>query len=107
MKQDSGDPYSFTDNLYDFYQKTKNPKVPMDELGIIYCDGINSTEEAIKLANYGKSKGFKNSDLGIGTYLSNDFEHSKALNIVVKLCYFEGDNVYKISDSPGKSTKDV
>ena len=107
MRQDSGDPKVFTDKLYEFYSSVKDPKIDLDKIGIIYSDSINSIDQSAELVNYAKEKLFQIIKLGIGTWFTNDFEHSPALNIVIKLYTFNGRTVYKTSDDPNKSTKDA
>lgn len=71
---------------------------PMSKV-IIFSDGLD-IKEAIKIKKFcnGKIK----CSFGIGTHLTNDFEGSKALNMVIKLWSCEGVPVVKLSDVPGK-----
>ena len=96
VRHDSGDAYKFTDAVVAHY---KNLGIdPMSKI-IVFSDGLN-VAEAAKIKKYceGKIK----CSFGIGTSLTNDFEGSKALNMVIKLWSCDGVPVVKLSDSPGK-----
>jgi nicotinate phosphoribosyltransferase len=101
VRQDSGNPYEFVDRIVKAY-KCHNID-PMSKF-IIFSDGLN-VEECISLKKYcdGKIK----CSFGIGTNLTNDFEDSPALNMVLKLWDVNGIPVVKLSDVPGKENGDA
>lgn len=98
LRQDSGDPFEFTDKAIKRYK----------ELGIypltkkiVYSDGL-SIEKAIKIQQYTQSKVIPR--YGIGTCLTNDFNHKNSLNIVIKLFSINSIPVAKVTDSPNKAS---
>lgn len=101
IRQDSGDPFEFTDKVVEHYKSLGID--PMTK-GIIFSDGLNP-ELACKIKEYcvGKIK----SSFGIGTNFTNDVG-VKPLNIVIKisgvLVNGEWADSVKLSDNPGKST---
>lgn len=103
MRQDSGDPKEFVNKVVTFYKD--KCKVDFHDRSIVFSDNINSVEKAIDFKEYSKSKGIRGDTFGIGTFITNDFEESPAMNMVIKLDLVEGDKVYKLSDDPQKSTK--
>jgi len=101
VRQDSGDPYVFTDKVIEHYKKLRiNPQ----HKTIIYSDGLDlNMVEAIQ--NYRRDEISRS--YGIGTFLTNDVG-LKPLNIVIKMTgWWNGSGwvpVVKYSDNPGKHT---
>jgi nicotinate phosphoribosyltransferase len=62
-------------------------------------------KRAIAIKKYCDGK-IKMSPFGIGTFFTNDFEDSPALNIVIKLRSINGIEVVKLSDDKGKEMGD-
>ena len=99
-RHDSGDWKEFTDKIIQHY---KNLKInPLHKI-IVFSDGLN-VDKAIGINNYCKNK--IQCSFGIGTYFTNSFSDSSALNMVIKMWSCEGIPVVKLSDSPGKETGD-
>ena len=74
----------------------------------IFSDGLDvETASSIMFScgEYNQHLGlaFPTIVFGIGTNLTNDFDSSKALSIVMKMVNCDGKPVAKLSDSPGKS----
>jgi len=93
VRHDSGCPFEFTDKMINHYERMLiNPK----EKTIIFSDGLN-VEKAIEIKEYceGKIK----CSFGIGTFMTNDFKDSPALNMVIKLWDVNGIPVVKLGDS--------
>jgi nicotinate phosphoribosyltransferase len=102
VRQDSGDPFSFTDKIIKHYNTLGID--PMSKT-IVFSDSLNP-EKAKELNDYCKDK--IKCSFGIGTNLTNDVG-VKPLNMVIKLSKVkpEGEdwiNVVKLSDEPGKHT---
>jgi nicotinate phosphoribosyltransferase len=94
-RQDSGDPYDWTNALLERYEQLGiDPKTKT----VIYSDGLN-IEKCIKLQNTFGDK--INVKFGIGTNLTNDCGFV-APQIVIKMTECNGQPVAKVSDSPGK-----
>jgi nicotinate phosphoribosyltransferase len=100
IRQDSGDPFEFTDKMVAHYKKLRID--PMSKT-IVFSDSLN-VDKAIKLNKYceGKIK----CSFGIGTYFTNDFPDGKALNMVIKLSKINGIPVVKLSEDPKKAIGD-
>ena len=100
VRHDSGCPFVFTDKIIAHYKK--NGIDPITKT-IVFSDGLN-VETAVKIREYceGKIK----CSFGIGTNLTNDFEYSPALNMVIKLYEVNNVPVVKLSDNPGKEMGD-
>jgi len=97
VRHDSGCPFKFTDQIIAHYERLGiDPKSKT----IVFSDGLN-VDKAIELNDY--CKGRIKCSFGIGTFFTNDFEESKALNIVIKLYKANGKPVVKLSDDPGKA----
>lgn len=96
VRHDSGCPFKFADKMEMHYKKMNID--PMTKV-IIFSDGLD-IKTAISINNYcqGKIK----CSFGIGTFLTNDFKNSKALNMVIKLWSVNDIPVVKLSDTPGK-----
>ena len=103
VRQDSGDPFEFTDKMIAHYQK-----LHIDPLSktIVFSDGLD-VEKAIKIHSYCSGK--VRDAFGIGTSLTNDVGVTP-LNIVIKLaqCRSSSDKPWrhavKLSDETGKHT---
>lgn len=102
VRQDSGDPFQFADEMIDHYKGLGID--PMTKT-IVFSDGLD-VPLAIKLAEHCKNR-IKTS-FGIGTNLTNDFEDHSPLQIVIKMIMCgmsEGsmNPVAKLSNNPSKS----
>lgn len=98
LRQDSGDPFEFTDKAIKRYQELGiDPK----QKKIVYSDAL-SVEKTINIQQYAQGKVIPL--YGIGTCLTNDFNHKKSLNIVVKLFEINSTQVAKVTDSPNKAS---
>ncbi len=105
LRQDSGDPFLFTDKVIKRYEELKvNPKLKY----IVFSDSLN-VDKAIEIKNYcGDRIG---ATFGIGTNLTNDVGNDiKGMNIVMKLfrCKMTAKEPWqecvKLSDVDGKHT---
>lgn len=105
VRHDSGCPFKWGDKIIAHYEKLGID--PMTKT-LVFSDGLNF-EKALDIAEYFKDR--INFSFGIGTFLSNDMGgytnkdgvEYKPLNIVMKLMWFDGLPVAKISDEPNKS----
>jgi nicotinate phosphoribosyltransferase len=100
VRHDSGCPYEFADKIINHYKSLNID--PMSKV-IVFSDGLDA-ETAYKIAEYCDRK--IKCAFGIGTNLTNDFDSSKALNMVIKLWYVNEIPVVKLSDTPGKESGD-
>ena len=96
VRWDSGDPYWFTDLMGNHYKSLKID--PMTK-NIIYSNALDC-ERAIEIQKYCINK--IRASFGIGTFFTNDFGLSKALNMVIKLWSVNGIPVVKLPDDDGK-----
>jgi len=95
VRHDSGDPYEWGDKMIAHYKSLGiDPRTRM----ALFSDGVDF-ERATWLHDYFESR--IKVAFGIGTYLSND-TCVPALNIVMKVTKCNGQDVAKISDTPGK-----
>lgn len=95
VRHDSGDPFEFGDKIIKHYKKLGiDPKTKT----LLFSDSLDF-EKADKLFRYLNDR--TNVAFGIGTYISND-TCVKPLNIVMKVTKCNGQDVAKISDTPGK-----
>ena len=95
VRHDSGDPKEWGDKMIAHYESLGiNPMTKT----LLFSDSLNF-EKADELFRY--FNGRANVAFGIGTYLSNDTS-VPALNIVMKVTKCNGQDVAKISDTPGK-----
>jgi len=101
VRHDSGDPFTFTDKIIAHYKSLGID--PMSKV-IIFSDGLDD-DTAIKIAEYCKGK--IRCAFGIGTFFTNDFKGSKALNMVIKLWSINGICVVKLSEINGKVMGDA
>ncbi|MBQ4374733.1 MAG: nicotinate phosphoribosyltransferase, partial [Erysipelotrichales bacterium] len=95
VRHDSGDPYEWGDKMLDHYRKLG---LDSKTKTLLFSDSLNF-EKASGLYAY-----FKNHckvAFGIGTYISNDTD-VRPLNIVMKVTRCNGQDVAKVSDTPGK-----
>lgn len=95
VRHDSGDPFKFGDKIIKHYKELGiDPKTKT----LLFSDSLDF-EKADKLFRYLNDR--TNVAFGIGTYISND-TCVKPLNIVMKVTKCNGQDVAKISDTPGK-----
>lgn len=95
VRHDSGDPYEWGDKIINHYLKLGiDPKSKT----LLFSDNLDFAK-ATSLYHY--FKGRTKIAFGIGTYISNDTDVT-ALNIVMKVTKCNGQDVAKISDTPGK-----
>ena len=100
VRQDSGDPFKFTDKIVEHYKKLRID--PMSKT-IVFSDSLD-VDKAIKLKEYCKNK--IKCSFGIGTNFTNSFSDGKYLNMVIKLSKINGIPVVKLSEDPGKAIGD-
>jgi len=104
-RQDSGNPFDFKEKMVKHY--TDLGINPLSK-GIVFSDSINNLDLVYDLER--DCQGDINASLGIGTWLSNDIQGVKPLNMVIKLhAVYVIDGWYpavKLSDTPGKVTGD-
>lgn len=95
VRHDSGDPIEWGEKMIKHYE---NLGIDAKTKTLLFSDSLNF-ERADKLFRHfnGKAK----VAFGIGTYLSND-TITTPLNIVMKTTLCNGQDVAKISDTPGK-----
>ncbi len=100
LRHDSESPYTFAEQVLNFYEEEG---IDPASKGIVFSDGLN-VDSAIDIQNY--LQGRIPASYGIGTHFSNDFDGSRALNMVIKLYRINDRCVAKISDNPGKASGD-
>jgi nicotinate phosphoribosyltransferase len=95
VRHDSGDPIEWGEKMIEHYE---NLGIDAKTKTLLFSDSLNF-ERADKLFRHfnGRAK----AAFGIGTYLSND-TIATPLNIVMKTTLCNGQDVAKISDTPGK-----
>lgn len=106
VRQDSGNPEEFAKRMRRYYDaegiKERKTIVFSDSLDVDHC---------IQLRQISEKEGFDTS-FGVGTHLTNDFQHVKSggkstpLNIVIKISSANGTYAVKLSDNLGKNTGD-
>ena len=106
VRHDSGDPYVWSQKMIDHYTSLK---IDWRSKPLGFTDG-NTADSAIEIHNWVSERGGR-CWFGIGTSLSNDYEGSPALSIVIKLYEVEDAfgiaiPVVKLSDNPEKATGD-
>lgn len=106
VRHDSGDPLEWAQMMIDHYTKLK---IDWKAKPLGFTDG-NTVESAIEINEWVKVRGGR-CWFGIGTSMSNDYEGSPAVSIVIKLSeVFEEDGtaipVVKLSDNPEKASGD-
>ena len=95
VRHDSGDPFEWGEKIIAHYEKLGiDPKTKT----LLFSDSLN-IEKANKIYEHFKDR--CKVAFGIGTYFSND-TCVPALNIVMKVTACNGQDVAKISDTPGK-----
>lgn len=95
VRHDSGDPIEWGEKMIAHYESLGVD--PMQKT-LLFSDSLNF-EKADKIREHFEDR--IQVAFGIGTYLSND-TNVKALNIVMKTTACNGQDVAKISDTPGK-----
>lgn len=95
VRHDSGDPFEWGDKMIKHYNKLG---IDPTTKTLLFSDSLDF-EKADRLYSYFKDKA--KVAFGIGTYLSNDTCETP-LNIVMKITECNGQDVAKISDTPGK-----
>ena len=95
IRQDSGNSFTFVDKMLTHYKKMNID--PMTKT-IVFSDSLD-VQKVIKIKKYceGKIKCV----FGIGTSISNSFDNSPALNMVIKLTKINDQNVVKLGDGDG------
>ena len=98
VRHDSGDPFEWGEKMYTHYQALG---IDTRAKTLLFSDSLDF-DRADALYNHFKDR-FKVA-FGIGTYLANDTGKNgvKPLNIVMKVTKCNGQDVAKISDTPGK-----
>ena len=105
VRQDSGDPFLFADNIIQHYKKHH---IDPSSKTVVFSDSLN-VEKAVKIHQY--CDGRIRDAYGIGTSLTNDVG-VKPLNIVIKMkkCRISSGTPWrdtvKLSDDKGKHTGD-
>jgi nicotinate phosphoribosyltransferase len=100
VRHDSADPFVFGDSVIEHYHKVRiNPAYKI----IVFSDSLD-VSKVLAIRKY--FAGRINVAFGIGTYLTNDFAGSDALNIVIKLLKCNGIPVVKLSDVLTKAMGD-
>lgn len=98
VRQDSGDPYLFVNNMLSHWLKLG---IDHTKQTIIFSDNL-TVDKAISINNY--VGGACNTAFGIGTHFTNDFPGSPPLNAVIKLWAVDGKPVAKLSADPAKAS---
>lgn len=99
VRHDSGDPLRFVEQVHRHYKQLGiDPGSKM----VVFSDGL-TIDKAIEIKQCCERWGLRSS-FGIGTHFTNDFEGSRALNIVLKLLKCGGRGCVKLSDDAGKYT---
>lgn len=99
VRQDSGNPYEFTEKMLKHW---KEKGIDPLEKTILYSDNL-TVNKAVRLwETYGDEV---NVNFGIGTHLTNDIPGITPLNIVIKMTECNGVSCMKLSDDPGKATQ--
>lgn len=105
LRQDSGDPFTFTSKFWNYCQLNDVPTV---NKSIVYSDSINNIDLVEKLKQVNLATFHFNISFGIGTWFTNDILDIKPVNWVIKLTqvFVDGEWKYtaKLSDTPGKIT---
>jgi nicotinate phosphoribosyltransferase len=96
VRCDSGNEMEFVDKMVAHYKKLKID--PMTKT-IIFSNALDC-RKAVDIARY--CRNVIRCAFGIGTFFSNDFTNSPALNMVIKLWSVNGIPVVKLSDDKGK-----
>ena len=100
VRHDSGSAKTFVDKMEAFYRRCG---IDPRSKKVVFSDGLD-VDKAIAVQRYTEDK--LQPLFGIGTHFTNDFNGSRALNIVIKLHSMNGKPVVKISDIEGKASGD-
>ena len=96
LRHDSGNPFEWADKALAHYEKMRvSPK----EKALVFSDGLTFEKAMALKAHVGDRA---KSSFGIGTYLTND-TGVPAMDVVMKMVRCNGQDVAKLSDSPGKT----
>lgn len=95
VRHDSGDPYQWGEKMIAHYKKLG---IDPTTKTLLFSDSLNFQKAHDLAAHF---RGRAKVAFGIGTYLSND-TNVPSLNIVMKPTLCNGQDVAKISDTPGK-----
>jgi nicotinate phosphoribosyltransferase len=98
VRHDSGNPEVFIEKVLERYADLG---IDARQKTLVFSDGLDE-DNAAKIEQAVANRA--NTAYGIGTYLTNDFPHGEALDIVIKLTSLNGHNIAKISDEPDKAT---
>lgn len=97
LRLDSGDVFAIGEKVINHYNSLGiDPKTKT----LVFSDALDPNKCLRLQKRFGERI---NITFGIGGYFGNPFKEK--LDVVMKLIEFDGKPVYKISDSPGKSTK--
>ena len=95
VRHDSGDPIEWGEKMIAHYKRLN---IDPTTKTLLFSDSLNFEKAS---AIYEHFKGRCKVAFGIGTYIANDTDE-RALNIVMKVTRCNGQDVAKISDTPGK-----
>ena len=95
VRHDSGDPIEWGEKMIAHYKRLN---IDPTTKTLLFSDSLNFEKAS---AIYEHFKGRCKVAFGIGTYIANDTDE-RALNIVMKITRCNGQDVAKISDTPGK-----
>ncbi len=95
VRHDSGDPFEWGNKIIAHYESLD---IDSKTKTLLFSDSLDFAK-ATEIYNYFKDKA--KVAFGIGTFISNDTDVSP-LNIVMKVTKCNGQDVAKISDTPGK-----
>ena len=95
VRHDSGDPIEWGEKMIAHYKRLN---IDPTTKTLLFSDSLNFEKAS---AIYEHFKGRCRVAFGIGTYIANDTDE-RALNIVMKVTRCNGQDVAKISDTPGK-----
>lgn len=101
-RQDSGNPAEYAKRIASHYEKLG---IDVRQKKIIFSDSLDITK-AIQLKSFCDHHLGINSEFGIGTFLTNDFEEFSPLNIVIKPWAFDNIPVVKLGEGEGKVSGD-
>jgi nicotinate phosphoribosyltransferase len=100
VRHDSGDPIEFAMKIIAHY---KSLGIDPTTKIIVFSDSLN-IEKVLQIEK--ALDGLIRRSYGIGTFLTNDYPGSPALNMVIKMIMCDGICVVKLSDSPTKAIGD-
>jgi nicotinate phosphoribosyltransferase len=96
-RHDSGDPYEYVNDIIKHYGKLG---IDYSSKKITFSDNLNF-EKMEKIHRYCFEQNIQ-CNFGIGTFLTNDFENTKPLNIVIKPFFINDIPVVKLGEGDGK-----